>query len=76
MGIGAVYYVHIILMFYNHITAGLYALENLIKWQKVEYDFSYSHHDFPANMRILVLSEGKSLLPVSYMSLDSKGVPQ
>ena len=40
------------------------ALGNLISWQKVEYDFNYHKQDFLANVSTLVLSEGKSLLPV------------
>ena len=43
----------------------LTALGNLIAWQKVEYDFDFHKTDFPANVTVLVLSEGKSLLPVS-----------
>ncbi|KAK3598677.1 hypothetical protein CHS0354_006350 [Potamilus streckersoni] len=39
------------------------ALGNLITWQKVEYDFSYHRQDFHANVSILTLSEGKSILP-------------
>ncbi|XP_072042035.1 mini-chromosome maintenance complex-binding protein-like [Amphiura filiformis] len=41
----------------------LTALGNLIAWQKVEYDFNFHKTDFPANVTVLVLSEGKSLLP-------------
>ena len=44
----------------------LTALGNLIAWQKVEYDFDFHKTDFPANVTVLVLSEGKSLLPVSF----------
>ncbi|KAL3863273.1 hypothetical protein ACJMK2_005038, partial [Sinanodonta woodiana] len=39
------------------------ALGNLITWQKVEYDFSYHRQEFHANVSILTLSEGKSILP-------------
>lgn len=39
------------------------ALGNLISWQKVEYDFNFHKQDFLANVSVLVLSEGKSLLP-------------
>jgi hypothetical protein len=41
------------------------ALGNLISWQKVEYDFSYHRQDFMANIAVLILSEAKSILPVS-----------
>ncbi len=43
------------------------AFGNLIAWQKVEYDFDFHKTDFPANVTVLVLSEGKSLLPVSWI---------
>lgn len=36
-----------------------------MRWQKVEYDFNYHRQDFPSNVPVLVISEGKSLLPVS-----------
>lgn len=39
------------------------ALGNLIHWQRVEYDFSFNRMEFTTDMAILVLSEGKSLLP-------------
>ncbi|XP_077113998.1 mini-chromosome maintenance complex-binding protein isoform X2 [Ranitomeya variabilis] len=41
----------------------LTALGNLITWQKVDYDFSYHHMEFPCNINVLVTSEGRSLLP-------------
>ena len=41
------------------------ALGNLIRWQKVEYDFNFHKQDFPCNVSALILSEGKSMLPVS-----------
>lgn len=44
----------------NNITA----LGNLIKQQKVEYDFKYYKMEFDSDISVLVLSEGKSLLPV------------
>ncbi|XP_017279826.1 mini-chromosome maintenance complex-binding protein [Kryptolebias marmoratus] len=39
------------------------ALGNLISWQKVDYDFSYHQMEFPCNVNVLVVSEGRSLLP-------------
>ena len=48
----------------------LTALGNLIKWQKVSYDFKYHQQDFPADVPVLALSEGKSLLPVSVLAYD------
>lgn len=38
------------------------ALNYIISWQKLQYDFSYYKKDFATNVVILVLSEGKSLL--------------
>ncbi|CAH2265705.1 mini-chromosome maintenance complex-binding protein [Pararge aegeria] len=42
------------------------ALGNLIKLQKVEYDFKYYKMEFDSDINVLVLSEGKSLLPNDY----------
>ncbi|XP_023938645.1 mini-chromosome maintenance complex-binding protein [Bicyclus anynana] len=42
------------------------ALGNLIKLQKVEYDFKYYKMEFDSDINVLVLSEGKSLLPSDY----------
>ncbi|TSK22691.1 Mini-chromosome maintenance complex-binding protein [Bagarius yarrelli] len=39
------------------------ALGNLISWQKVDYDFNYHQMEFHCNINVLVLSEGRSLLP-------------
>eukprot|EP00118_Oscarella_pearsei_P020445 m.221405 g.221405 ORF g.221405 m.221405 type:complete len:307 (+) comp39959_c0_seq46:688-1608(+) len=41
----------------------LTALGSVIRWQKVEYDFSFHNADFPCNIIVLVFSEGKSMLP-------------
>ncbi|XP_045450712.1 mini-chromosome maintenance complex-binding protein [Melitaea cinxia] len=46
----------------NNVTA----LGNLIKQQKVEYDFKYYKMEFDSDISVLVLSEGKSLLPSDY----------
>ena len=39
------------------------ALENVILWQKLEYDFKFYKAEFTTNLLVLILSEGKSLLP-------------
>ena len=38
-------------------------LGNVISWQKLEYDFKYYKAEFTTNLLVLILSEGKSLLP-------------
>ncbi|KAF3708463.1 Mini-chromosome maintenance complex-binding protein [Channa argus] len=40
------------------------ALGNLISWQKVDYDFNYHQMEFPCNINVFIISEGRSLLPV------------
>jgi hypothetical protein len=42
------------------------ALGTLISQQKVDYDFQYYKLEFQTDVPVLVLSEGKSLLPVSF----------
>lgn len=37
----------------------------LIKWQKVKYDFKYHELEMDTDVKAFVLSEGKSLLPVA-----------
>jgi len=39
------------------------ALGTIISWQKLEYDFNFYKTDFLSNVQILVVSEGKSMLP-------------
>lgn len=39
------------------------ALGSVISWQKLEYDFNFYKAEFTTNLLVLVLSEGKSLLP-------------
>ncbi|KAJ8025707.1 Mini-chromosome maintenance complex-binding protein [Holothuria leucospilota] len=39
------------------------ALGNAISWQKVDYDFDFHKTEFPINLKFLILSEGKSMLP-------------
>ena len=43
------------------------SLKDIIRWQKINYDFSYHQQEFQTNMRILILSETKSILPVSIL---------
>ncbi|KAJ2944134.1 hypothetical protein O0L34_g18103 [Tuta absoluta] len=42
------------------------ALGHLINNQRVEYDFKYYKMEFDADVNVLILSEGKSLLPSDY----------
>ncbi|XP_013171931.1 PREDICTED: mini-chromosome maintenance complex-binding protein [Papilio xuthus] len=42
------------------------ALGNMIITQKVEYDFKYYKMEFDSDIKVLLLSEGKSLLPSDY----------
>ena len=44
------------------------SLKDIIRWQKINYDFSYHQQEFQTNMRILILSETKSILPVSILN--------
>ncbi|XP_055831428.1 mini-chromosome maintenance complex-binding protein isoform X2 [Solanum dulcamara] len=53
-------------------------LKCLLEWQKVEYDFTYYKMDMPADIQLLVLSEGKSnilpadlVLPFRPLSVDA-----
>lgn len=39
------------------------SIKEIIKWQKMNYDFSFHQQEFNTNIRVLVLSETKSLLP-------------
>ena len=41
------------------------ALNDIIKWQKMNYDFGFHSHEFNTNIRVLVLSQTKSILSVS-----------
>ncbi|XP_045127542.1 LOW QUALITY PROTEIN: mini-chromosome maintenance complex-binding protein-like [Portunus trituberculatus] len=43
--------------------ANLTALGNMISWQKVDYDFQFHVIEQLTNLPVLVLSEGKSMLP-------------
>lgn len=49
----------------------LTALSSLIKWQKLEFNFNFYHHEYLTDLDIVVLSEGKSLLPVSGASFNN-----
>lgn len=44
----------------------IWALKKLINEQKVTYDFKYYEMSFDADIPVLILSEGKSLLPVCF----------
>ena len=39
------------------------ALSHVISWQKLEYDFNFYRTEFHTDLPILIISEGKSLLP-------------
>ena len=41
------------------------SLKEIIQWQKMSYDFGFHSHEFLTNIRVLVLSQTKSILPVS-----------
>ena len=41
------------------------ALADVIKWQKVDYDFQWHPIPVHSDVNVVVLSEGESLLPVS-----------
>ena len=43
----------------------LTALGNLMQWQTVAYDFKFHPLNFETDVRVLTMSEGKSLLTVS-----------
>jgi len=47
------------------------ALGTLISQQKVDYDFQFYKLEFQTNIPVLVLSEGKSLLPVGFIGLEN-----
>ena len=40
------------------------ALGNVVRWQKLEYDFSFHKQDFNTNLPVLILSEGRSMIQV------------
>jgi len=39
------------------------SIREIIQWQKLNYDFSYHQQEFHTNIRILIMSETKSILP-------------
>ena len=41
------------------------ALGNLIKWQKLDYDFGQYTCDYITDVRTLIISDGPTILPVS-----------
>lgn len=44
----------------------LTSLGNLITWQKVDYDFKYHSLEYETDIPVLVLSEGRSMLPADF----------
>lgn len=42
------------------------SLTELIKWQQLKYDFEYHSLEVNTDMKVLVFSEGKSLLPLNF----------
>ena len=42
----------------------LTALGNVVRWQKVEYDFDFHKQDFETDVPVVVMSEGKSMIQV------------
>ena len=46
--------------------ANLKSLGELIKWQQLKYDFEYHAMEVNTDMKIMVFSEGKSLLPLNF----------
>lgn len=42
------------------------SLRDIITWQKLSYDFSYHQQEFSTNMKVLTLSETKSILPCDF----------
>jgi len=44
----------------------LTAIGNLISWQKVDYDFKYHTLEYETDIPVMVMSEGRSLLPSDF----------
>ena len=40
------------------------SIKDIVTYQKLNYDFNYHHQEFPTNIRVLILSQTKSILPV------------
>jgi hypothetical protein len=40
------------------------SIKDVIKWQRLNYDFSYHTQEFQTDLRVLVFSEAKSIIPV------------
>ena len=50
-------------------------LGTLIQWQKLDYDFKWTAQEFPTDLRLIVVSEGKSILPSDFqLHLDATDV--
>ncbi|CAH1258171.1 MCMBP [Branchiostoma lanceolatum] len=53
------------------------ALGTAVQWQKVDYDFDFHKTEFPCNLRMLLLSEGRSLIQTDcQVPLQSPSPPQ
>jgi hypothetical protein len=48
----------------------MHGLNDVIKWQKLNYDFGFHPHEFLTNIKILILSHTKSILAVIYLKLN------
>ncbi|XP_028406864.1 mini-chromosome maintenance complex-binding protein-like [Dendronephthya gigantea] len=60
----------------NNGVQNIAAINHLISWQKLQYDFGFYKTDFFTNVVILILSEGKSLLQAdSRIQIVSKKPP-
>src|SRR5690349_10659971 len=61
--------VKLLLLYNSHVLAGtkhLQALNNLLLWQKVAYDFEYHPLEFQTDIPAVVLSQSKSLFTVTF----------
>lgn len=45
----------------------LTTLGTLIQWQKLDYDFKWTSQEFHTDLRLIILSEGKSILPSDFL---------
>ena len=50
------------------------ALGNVVRWQKLEYDFSFHKQDFNTNLPVLILSEGRSMIQVHLVLLKTNKI--
>lgn len=61
-------FIYFLLIFAGH--KNIKALESIIRFQKIEYDFGFYQREYESNIEVLCVSEGKSILPVSNLSLS------